>query len=106
MENGEPKEYIVSASYVGPDSFMEGFDSADGYNYVPKGWVIGDSWSIGWNNVSDDDKYNLQHSSAQDEDASLPSLPNCISTQAMPLFSRLPSAITQAVYGFITLPTA
>lgn len=70
VENGEPKEYIVSASYVGPDSFMEGFDSADGYNYVPKGWVIGDSWSIGWNNVSDDDKYNLQHSSAQDEDAS------------------------------------
>ena len=67
VEGADPKEYTISASYVGPDSFFESFDTEAGYDYIPKGWVLSDNWSIGYNSVSDDDKYNLAHGSAEDK---------------------------------------
>ncbi len=67
VDGAESKEYTISASYVGPDSFFEGFDTEMGYDYVPKGWVLSDNWGIGYNSVADDDKYNLAHGSSEDK---------------------------------------
>lgn len=67
VEGAESKEYPVSASYVGPESFFESFDTEQGYDYVPKGWVLSDNWSIGYNSVSDDDKFNLAHGSSEEK---------------------------------------
>lgn len=67
VEGADPKEYQLAASYVGPNSFFEGFDTEDKDSYEPAGWVLGDNWRVAYKYSGGSDSYALQHTSAEEK---------------------------------------
>ncbi len=68
-EGANPVTLPVSGAMIGEDDFFEGFELPSGASentYVPDGWIFGDRWRCSYLNTAPDDKYVLDHSSADD----------------------------------------
>lgn len=67
-EGANPVTLPVSGAMIGEDDFFEGFELPSGASentYVPDGWIFGDRWRCSYLNTAPDDKYVLDHSSAE-----------------------------------------